>query len=1316
MEGKLLAALMLSLLLISSLTVLPIMSISASDGTFNVVLGGAVAALAKARGTSEQHYWGSGCWAAVLGQKFEMYIDPTLPPFNALGTFTIDDISSISYHTNKPGSQNDADFYLVIYTKPDGVDDKATWYGYKLIGEPYYSRNLNAPSNQWNKWSTDVGANQLTFFDPDTIGFYGFYGQPTLQDIQAGPINWNNYYSGCPVTNIDYGVETVKYISFQTGTAWMNVFQGYIDAITIALNDGTTVTVDLEGFASEIWVDDDWTGLPPGYEVEPGKFIGYNAFSKIQDAVIASISGGVIYVYEGTYTVSSTIIIDKTLTLLGPQADVDPRPIYGGRTGPEAIIEGDGIISNVIKIAANNVVINGFTIRTGKGDIIRQDGPNTGTVVKYNIIHDGRGDEGIQLAKCTNGIIEYNYVYDIATPGDAISFADSNYCIIRFNEVYNIGSENAAIYVYGSNNMAIVGNIVHNVTLNDGIKLGSKNGADAGKAGGLIKGNIIYDVEQDGISVYTSHVVVEENEIYNCRSENGAIYIAFAVSNITVRYNNIHDNNLKTSKRQTSAGILIENRVNVSTVTLNYNNIYNNKPYGCTNEATGLLDARFNWWGDASGPTHASNSGGMGDKISDNVDYSPWLGNPFEIMPRIYHVNPTGAPGAIQEAIDAASPFDTVIVHEGTYAEQVMINKSLILHGLAGAKILAPDVRSPVTIPESTAIFDPVIFAYGSLSGAGTIDVTIEGFEVDGGNKASSSYRYVGILCRNVKPGAISNNVIHSLYPPSGKGSGPQTFGLLVYGDSDVTIQHNEIKDFSRGGIGVSGDAGPSADPYALVQQNTVFGNGLETETNWWAENGIQIAYGAKAHVVGNEVFDCMVNNPSWASTGILVVDTADTVVENNYVEGCDIGIGAVDFPSAYGPPWNYHILSDVLITGNTLVGNTWQIDISNDARNVSVTYNDIINAIEDGIDVWSYFGDVFPTNITIHYNNITGSGSYGVWASEDIPEPVDARYNWWGHETGPLHETSWIYMGSPYGPHFGLGDKVSDYVLYVPWISVVHDVAVIDVSFLPTSLVAGETVTINVTVENQGSDFESFTVTVYYDNTPIESQDVINLFPGFNITLTFYWNTPLELPRGVYIIKAEASIVLEEIDIQDNTFTDGTVEILWHDVAIVEISPSRDWVYQGHNLNINVTVLNKGDFLEEITVTLYYNITAGQTIGAQIITLPPGESATLTFVWDTTDVEYCHNYQIVVTATITAPDNDPLDNTLTDGSVKVRILGDVNGDETVDMADISIMIDAFFSYAGHPLWNPDLDVYIDDSVDMADIGILISNFLLSCQ
>ena len=41
---------------------------------------------------------------------------------------------------------------------------------------------------------------------------------------------------------------------------------------------------------------------------------------------------------------------------------------------------------------------------------------------------------------------------------------------------------------------------------------------------------------------------------------------------------------------------------------------------------SGLADARVCWWGDASGPTHASNPNGIGSEINDMVSYEPWLG------------------------------------------------------------------------------------------------------------------------------------------------------------------------------------------------------------------------------------------------------------------------------------------------------------------------------------------------------------------------------------------------------------------------------------------------------------------------------------------------------------------------------------------------------------------------------------------------------------------------------------------------------------------------------------------------------------------
>ena len=55
-----------------------------------------------------------------------------------------------------------------------------------------------------------------------------------------------------------------------------------------------------------------------------------------------------------------------------------------------------------------------------------------------------------------------------------------------------------------------------------------------------------------------------------------------------------------------------------------------NSEYGLVNDnASIMLDARNNWWGDASGPTHSSNPSGKGDAVSDNVNFTPWLTAPW---------------------------------------------------------------------------------------------------------------------------------------------------------------------------------------------------------------------------------------------------------------------------------------------------------------------------------------------------------------------------------------------------------------------------------------------------------------------------------------------------------------------------------------------------------------------------------------------------------------------------------------------------------------------------------------------------------------
>lgn len=67
---------------------------------------------------------------------------------------------------------------------------------------------------------------------------------------------------------------------------------------------------------------------------------------------------------------------------------------------------------------------------------------------------------------------------------------------------------------------------------------------------------------------------------------------------------------------------------NGDSATFNHNNIQSNTSYGVYNSRTSLTaNAEYNWWGDSTGPSGVGP--GIGDAVSEHVDYIPWLGQPF---------------------------------------------------------------------------------------------------------------------------------------------------------------------------------------------------------------------------------------------------------------------------------------------------------------------------------------------------------------------------------------------------------------------------------------------------------------------------------------------------------------------------------------------------------------------------------------------------------------------------------------------------------------------------------------------------------------
>ncbi|MHC4575254.1 MAG: beta strand repeat-containing protein, partial [Planctomycetota bacterium] len=263
---------------------------------------------------------------------------------------------------------------------------------------------------------------------------------------------------------------------------------------------------------------------------------------------------------------------------------------------------------------------------------------------------------------------------------------------------------------------SIWGPLVSGATVSDNTFSSSSGTGYAVQFSGLtdstISQNEITDYGQ-GISVFhgegVSNVLIEKNEITGCT--NGirfGEYKATAgpdgdITSVTVRNNKVTGGDTGIRLHPDGAHVLA-NEIHV------YENDLSGNTYGAKNELTNgtVLDAEGNWWGAADGPTHWSNPGGSGVDISDNVDYSPWLGIGADSDPAIgfQMASPMDwwSNDYIQDAIDAASPGDSVCVPAKTYSETVNVNKGLAGLNFMGAA--SSEIDGEVTLTNDSDNWD----------------------------------------------------------------------------------------------------------------------------------------------------------------------------------------------------------------------------------------------------------------------------------------------------------------------------------------------------------------------------------------------------------------------------------------------------------------------------------------------------------------------------------------------------------------------------------------------------------------------------------
>jgi parallel beta-helix repeat protein len=243
-------------------------------------------------------------------------------------------------------------------------------------------------------------------------------------------------------------------------------------------------------------------------------------------------------------------------------------------------------------------------------------------------------------------------------------------------------------------------------------------------------------------------------------------------------------------------------------------------------------------------------------------------------------VCPDAAFMTIQDAVNAASPGDTVRVCKGTYAEQVTIAKTLTIEADSGA-VLMPSVMQQ----NATSLLDRTTPLSAAILVTRATGVIIRGLVVDGVNNAITecSPRLYGILMQNAS-GTLARLVVRNFALSASLNGCQSGTGIFIQsgnGVSNVILENSTIHDFQKNGV-TANESGTQVS----IQGNVVTGIGSTTGA---AQNGIQIGFGAAGSISRNTVTNNLwspcttTNNCSTFATNILVTGSDSVTVSQNH-------------------------------------------------------------------------------------------------------------------------------------------------------------------------------------------------------------------------------------------------------------------------------------------------------------------------------------------------------------------------------------------------------------------------------------------------
>jgi hypothetical protein len=227
---------------------------------------------------------------------------------------------------------------------------------------------------------------------------------------------------------------------------------------------------------------------------------------------------------------------------------------------------------------------------------------------------------------------------------------------------------------------------------------------------------------------------------------------------------------------------------------------------------------------------------------------------------------------SIQLAVSAAAPGDTIVVCDGVYPEQVVINRDLSLIGSGNSEIKAPASMSGdlVTVMGPVDVSMSHFIVAGPVpGGCGTIQAGIRVRD-----QASLNLSYTSIRDIRGEPLSGCQNGEAIRVGMRGDGAGP----------GHATIDHVIADDYQKNGITVNGE-----DSTANIMNTTVSGVG---PTAVLAQNGIQVSRGAAATINTSTIRDHEYSPKGVVACGLIIfeangVNDDQNVFLNNEKDKC---------------------------------------------------------------------------------------------------------------------------------------------------------------------------------------------------------------------------------------------------------------------------------------------------------------------------------------------------------------------------------------------------------------------------------------------